>query len=59
MLSVRLATQCINSQVGDTQLVEGVARFELFSNLYLTQTERVVIGFRPLDQHEESCEGTR
>ena len=33
-----------------TELVEAVARLDLFGNLYLTQTERVVVGFRPVDQ---------
>lgn len=31
-------------------LGEAAARFDLFGNLYLTQTERVVVGLRPLDQ---------
>jgi hypothetical protein len=33
-----------------TRLMEAVARFDLFGNLYLTQTERVLVGLRPLDQ---------
>lgn len=33
-----------------SDLVEAVIRLDLFGNLYLTQTERVVVGFRPLDQ---------
>lgn len=48
--SIRTAAQAINNDVTDTQISEGVARFDLFGNLYLTQTERIVIGFRPLDQ---------
>ncbi len=34
----------------DANIGEAVTRFDLFGNLYLTQTERVVIGLRPLDQ---------
>lgn len=34
----------------DDPLVEAVARFDLFGNLYLTQTERIVVGIRPLQQ---------
>lgn len=38
-------------RLGDgSKLVEAVTRLDLFGNLYLTQTERVVVGFRPLDQ---------
>lgn len=32
------------------QLAEVVGRVDLFGNLYLTQTERILVGFRPLDQ---------
>ncbi len=48
--SLRTATQGFDSGVADVQVAEAVARLDLFGNLYLTQTERVVIGFRPLDQ---------
>ena len=48
--NVRLATQGIGIEANDAGLVEAVGRFDLFGNLYLTQTERIVIGFRPLDQ---------
>jgi hypothetical protein len=34
----------------DRDIAEAAARFDLFGNLYLTQTERVVVGLRPLDQ---------
>lgn len=34
----------------DFSLSEAAVRLNLFGNLYLTSTERVVIGFRPLDQ---------
>ncbi|MGI9174607.1 MAG: hypothetical protein ACR2GR_04755 [Rhodothermales bacterium] len=49
--NVRVATQGIGIEANDAGLVEAVGRFDLFGNLYLTQTERVVIGFRPLDQN--------
>jgi len=34
----------------DRSLSEAAFRLDLFGNLYLTSTERIVIGFRPLDQ---------
>ncbi|MBX2819764.1 MAG: hypothetical protein KTR29_08790 [Rhodothermaceae bacterium] len=34
----------------ERSLSEAAFRLDLFGNLYLTSTERVVIGFRPLDQ---------
>ena len=48
--TARVATQGIGQEANDAGLVEAAGRFDLFGNLYLTQTERVVIGFRPLDQ---------
>ena len=48
--TIRLAAQGISDNVSDTNLAEGAARFDLFGNLYLTPSERIVIGFRPLDQ---------
>ncbi len=48
--SLRTATQGADSGVADAQFGEAVARLDLFGNLYLTQTERILIGFRPLDQ---------
>ena len=48
--TARVATQGIGQEATDAGLVEAAGRFDLFGNLYLTQTERVVIGFRPLDQ---------
>ena len=47
--TLRTALQGIDSGVANSQLIEAAARFDLFGNLYLTQTERVLIGFRPLD----------
>lgn len=47
--TVRTAAQ--GGRLGpDANIGEAAARFDLFGNLYLTQTERVVIGLRPLDQ---------
>ena len=48
--TIRSAVQGIDNGVANTQFAEGAARFDLFGNLYLTQSERVLIGFRPLDQ---------
>ena len=36
---------------GTTQVSEWANRFDLFGNLYLTFTERLLFGFRPLDQN--------
>jgi len=44
----RTAVQSFNNGFGTTS--EWVNRLDLFGNLYLTPTERVVIGFRPLDR---------
>ncbi len=46
----RSALQGFRNDQDESQLVEAVTRLDLFGNLYLTQTERVVIGFRPLDR---------
>jgi hypothetical protein len=35
---------------GSEQLTEWANRFDLFGNLYLTFTERILVGFRPLDR---------
>ncbi len=48
--TLRSAAQGIDNGVAGTRVVEAAARFDLFGNLYLTQTERILIGFRPLDQ---------
>ena len=48
--TIRSAVQGIDAGVSNTQFAEAAARFDLFGNLYLTQTERVLIGFRPLDE---------
>ncbi|NNF28727.1 MAG: hypothetical protein HKN73_16000, partial [Gemmatimonadetes bacterium] len=48
--TLRTALQGGNFRASGVELVEAVTRFDLFGNLYLTQTERVLIGFRPLDE---------
>jgi hypothetical protein len=48
--TIRTATQGIEDGVADRQFAESVARLDLFGNLYLTQTERVVVGVSPLNQ---------
>lgn len=46
----RSALQAFRNDQDESELVEAVTRLDLFANLYLTQTERVVVGFRPLDR---------
>ena len=48
--TIRSALQGIDNGVANVSFLEAAARFDLFGNLYLTQTERLLIGFRPLDQ---------
>jgi hypothetical protein len=48
--TIRTAGQGGRREPGPVDLGEAVARFDLFGNLYLTQTERVIIGLRPLDR---------
>lgn len=45
----RTAVQSFNNGFGTTS--EWVNRLDLFGNLYLTPTERIIIGFRPLDRN--------
>jgi hypothetical protein len=49
----RNAVQGVSTGTGtdDLRLVEAVSRLDLFGNLYLTQTERLLVGIRPLDQN--------
>lgn len=49
--TIRTAAQGFTNRTSETELLEAAGRFDLFGNLYLTQSERVVIGFRPLDQN--------
>jgi hypothetical protein len=50
MLFGTLRTGLNSLDIGDDQLTEWANRFDLFGNLYLTFTERILIGFRPLDR---------
>ena len=45
----RSATQ--GASLGATDFAEATTRFDLFGNLYLTQTERILVGLRPLDDN--------
>jgi hypothetical protein len=47
--TIRTATQGIESGVADARFAEAVGRLDLFGNLYLTQTERAVIGISPFN----------
>ena len=46
--TLRSGLQSFND--GTDQFSEWANRFDLFGNLYLTFTERILVGFRPLDQ---------
>ena len=48
----RTALQTIDGNLDKSgqRLTESASRFDLFGNLSLTSTERILIGFRPLDQ---------
>ena len=48
--TLRTAVQGGDFRTSGLELAEAVTRLDLFGNLYLTQTERVLIGFRPLDE---------
>ncbi len=48
--TLRTAAQGGHTNPGSTDLAEAAGRFDLFGNLYLTQTERVLVGLRPLDR---------
>lgn len=50
--TLRSALQSINQQASGENLYlsEAAFRFDLFGNLYLTASERILIGFRPLDE---------
>jgi len=48
--TVRTAAQGGQLNSSGTDLGEAVSRLDLFGNLYLTQTERVLVGLRPLDR---------
>jgi hypothetical protein len=42
---------------GTTQTTEWANRMDLFGNLYFTPTERILIGFRPLDTEGQAVDG--
>lgn len=48
----RNAVQAVSTgpEPDDLRFVEAASRLDLFGNLYLTQTERVLVGIRPLDE---------
>ncbi len=48
--TLRSAVQTFDGGAG-VQVSEWVNRLDLFGNLYLTPTERILIGFRPLDKN--------
>ncbi len=50
---LRTAFQTVdrNIDLDNNNLFEVTSRFDLFGNLSLTETERILIGFRPLDQN--------
>jgi len=48
--TIRTAVQGGVLNPGSVDLGEAVGRMDLFGNLYLTQTERILVGLRPLDQ---------
>lgn len=48
--TIRTAVQGIERRVADARFGEAVGRLDLFGNLYLTQTERAVIGISPLNE---------
>lgn len=50
----RSALQSAQTDFGDlgkVELTEAAFRFDLFGNLYLTSSERILVGFRPFDQN--------
>lgn len=49
--TLRTALQGGTVPGSDERLVEAATRLDLFGNLYLTQTERILVGLRPFDQN--------
>jgi hypothetical protein len=47
---MRTAVQGIEAGAADARFAEAVGRLDLFGNLYLTQTERAVIGISPFNE---------
>jgi hypothetical protein len=52
---VRTALQTFDD--GTTQTTEWANRMDLYGNLYLTPTERILVGFRPLDTGGQAVNG--
>jgi hypothetical protein len=52
---VRTALQTFDN--GITQTTEWANRMDLFGNLYLTPTERFLVGFRPFDTNNQAVNG--
>jgi hypothetical protein len=52
---VRTALQTFDN--GTTQITEWANRMDLFGNLYLTPTERILVGFRPFDTGGQATNG--
>ena len=48
--TARTALQTFDNGSGQGQISEWASRLDLYGNLYLTPTERILIGFRPLDR---------
>ncbi len=48
--TMRSAVQTFDSGDSGGEVTEWANRLDLFGNLYLTPTERILIGFRPLDE---------
>jgi hypothetical protein len=52
---IRTALQTFDD--GRTQTTEWASRMDLFANLYLTPTERILVGYRPLDTNGQAVNG--
>lgn len=52
---VRTALQTFDA--GTVQTTEWANRMDLYGNLYLTPTERILVGFRPLDTNGQAVNG--
>ncbi|MGH7939078.1 MAG: zinc ribbon domain-containing protein, partial [Bryobacteraceae bacterium] len=55
--TARMALQTFDD--GTHQITEWANRLDLYGNLYLTPTERILIGFRPLDRNGLAYSGYR
>ncbi|MEO6873097.1 MAG: zinc ribbon domain-containing protein [Chthoniobacterales bacterium] len=57
--TARSALQTFDSGNGKGQITEWANRLDLYGNLYFTPTERILIGFRPLDRDGLDYSGYR